>query len=156
MILVLQKKLDLYILINDKKRCIIFLTEVSMTDLDYSNIRKNCEICNTVFSVERHEPSDPLEGYFCHRCGRWVCSDCTCFNETDAYSSVCKKCCACNLNVCGEDSDNPEKSYVKAEDFFCYKDDKLVRFGRKLNKYVIIALSIGVAALWVAIYVLFL
>ncbi len=123
-----------------------------MTDLDYSNIRKTCEICDQVFSVERHEETDPMEGFYCHKCKRWVCADCTCFVETDAYSSVCKECCAC---VCGEDSNNPSKSYLKAEDFFCYNDDGLMSRAHGWLKYAWISVVLGAIALSATIYFIF-
>lgn len=66
-----------------------------MTELTYSNIRKICEICDQIGSVERHETDDPLEGFTCSICERWVCVDCACFVDSDAYTSYCKDCCSC-------------------------------------------------------------
>jgi hypothetical protein len=66
-----------------------------MSEPPYSNIRKVCEICGEIGSVERHETTDPMEGLSCGLCERWVCVDCICLVDSDDYNSFCKECCSC-------------------------------------------------------------
>lgn len=156
----------LYILINDKEHssvwesasnrgrgfdshCSILLIKrrCQMAELEYWNIREVCEICDNVLSVERHDPSDPLEGFFCHKCKKWVCVDCTCFVESDAYSACCKDCCDCY--------DELKSNEVKAEDFFCYNDENMMNYAKFLSKYGFVALAVSIIVLSLSLYFVF-